>query len=153
MDSGVKMLQEVKGDWWKSILKADPVRPHIDIDFRITDNRQSFVLSENGIDADAVICVAFTNDVATTEEHLHELAGDEVAMLYTVWSHTHGAGRTIVNEMQEHLLENYPTVKRIVTLSPPTKMARRFHTNNGAFELQVNDDTVNYEYPILIFNH
>ena len=148
MDSGVKMLQEVKGDWWKSILKADPVRPHIDIDFRITDNRQSFVLSENGIDADAVICVAFTKDVATTEEHLHELAGDEVAMLYTVWSHKHGAGRIIVNEMQEHLLENYPNVKRIVTLSPPTKMARRFHTNNGAFELQVNNDTVNYEYQI-----
>jgi len=146
--SGEHMLHEVKGDWWKKILESDPVRPHIGTDFRITENRQSFVLSENGIDADAVICVAFTEDVATTEEDLHKLAGDKVAMLYTVWSHVHGAGRIIVSEMQEHLVDNYPNLERIVTLSPPTNMARRFHTNNGAFELQVNTDTVNYEYKI-----
>ena len=37
---------------------------------------------------------------------------------------------------------------RLVTLSPMTDMARRFHTKNGAKELRVNKDTVNYEYDI-----
>lgn len=141
------MLEQIKSDWWKGVLESDPVRPHISTDFRITENRQAFVLSENGVDADAVICVALTDDVAKTEQDL-ESSGESVAMLYTVWSHRHGAGRDIVNEMLEYVKVNLPKVERVVTLSPQTKMAKRFHLNNGAFELQVNEDTVNYEYPI-----
>lgn len=140
------MLEQIKGDWWRGVLESDPVRPHIPIDFRLTDNRESYVLSENGVDADAAICIAYTNDVAVTEDDLIN-KGDNVAMLYTVWSHKHGAGRIIVNEIFDYLTQN-TNVKRIVTLSPPTRMARRFHLNNGAIELQVNKDTVNFEYPI-----
>ena len=55
------MLEQIKGDWWRGVLESDPVRPHIPIDFRLTDNRESYVLSENGVDADAAICIAYTN--------------------------------------------------------------------------------------------
>ena len=37
----------------------------------------------------------------------------------------------------------------LVTLSPLTEMARNFHLNNGAEEIQVNDETQNFEYKII----
>ena len=42
--------------------------------------------------------------------------------------------------------ENY--LNRPITLSPLTEMARNFHLNNGAIELQVNEETQNFEYKI-----
>jgi len=39
-----------------------------------------------------------------------------------------------------------PNVKRFVTLSPPTELARRFHIRNGANIFRVNEQSVNYEY-------
>ena len=39
-------------------------------------------------------------------------------------------------------------LNRLITLSPLTEMARNFHLNNGAIELQVNEDTQNFEYEI-----
>ena len=39
-------------------------------------------------------------------------------------------------------------LNRLVTLSPLTTMAERFHLKNGAKLLQVNDDTQNFEYDI-----
>ena len=41
-----------------------------------------------------------------------------------------------------------PMTDRLVTLSPKTKMARRFHLNNGAVLLKENKYTDNYEYDI-----
>ena len=43
-------------------------------------------------------------------------------------------------------IRNKKTVKRFVTLSPCTEMARKFHLQNGAIELRQNEWTVNYEY-------
>ena len=43
-------------------------------------------------------------------------------------------------------------LNRLVTLSPLTEMARKFHLHNGAVELQVNEDqllkTLNINYKI-----
>ena len=39
-------------------------------------------------------------------------------------------------------------LNRLITLSPLTDMARNFHLRNGAIELQVNDETQNFEYKI-----
>ncbi len=55
-------------------------------------------------------------------------------------------GREIVFEAQKWLKEEMPEIKRYVTLSPLTEMARRFHLRNGAKELQVNSETQNFEY-------
>lgn len=142
------MIVEINSDWWKGLFKDDPVRPHIDWDHRISGNKRAFVLMhEDGIDARAVICCAFCDTVATTEAEL-DSAGDQVAMFYTVWSYDRGAGREIVFAVTDWIQQNMPTVNRFVTLSPPTDMARKFHTRNGAFELQDNTETVNYEYTI-----
>jgi hypothetical protein len=46
----------------------------------------------------------------------------------------------------ELIKNTMPDVKRFVTLSPMTDMARRFHLSNGAGVLQVNSTSVNYEY-------
>ena len=69
-------------------------------------------------------------------------------MFYTLWSYAPGAGRELALNIVDHVKNNFPHVKRIVTLSPKTEMARRFHLKNGAFELRVNPETINFEYPI-----
>ena len=40
-------------------------------------------------------------------------------------------------------------LNRLVTLSPLTEMATKFHTKNGAKLLQVNENTQNFEYKIV----
>ena len=143
------MLQEINSDWWAGLFKDDPVRPHIPASMRMTGNRKAFVLmAENCVDARAVICCSFCDEVATDELELLD-RGDDVAMFYTVWSYDKGAGREIIFKVTDWIKENKPTVKRFVTLSPKTEMARKFHLKNGAFELQENEDTINYEYPVL----
>ena len=39
-------------------------------------------------------------------------------------------------------------LSRLITLSPLTDMARKFHLKNGAKEVQVNLTTQNFEYDI-----
>jgi hypothetical protein len=68
-----------------------------------------------------------------------------IAVPYTVWSYQKGAGREIINQVLS-LMENHETVTRVVTLSPLTDMARKFHLRNNAIQLQVNETTANFEY-------
>lgn len=138
-------LKQISSDWYTGLFKDDPVRPHIPHSFRISQNRKSFVLvDDDDVTPRAVICTAFTDDVARTEQDL-TTAGN-TAMFYTVWSYDKGAGRDIVFAVTDWIKRNMPEVGRFVTLSPPTEMARRFHLSNGAVELQHNGDTVNFEY-------
>ena len=37
-------------------------------------------------------------------------------------------------------------LNRLITLSPLTEMARKFHLSNGAVQIQVNETTQNFEY-------
>ena len=39
-------------------------------------------------------------------------------------------------------------LNRLVTLSPLTEMATKFHLKNGAKLLQINENTQNFEYTI-----
>jgi TusA-related sulfurtransferase len=39
-------------------------------------------------------------------------------------------------------------LNRLVTLSPLTEMATKFHKNNGAKLIQINENTQNFEYKI-----
>ena len=140
------MIQIINSDWWSGLFKDDPVRPHIAPAKRMTGNKTSFVLThEDGIDARAVICAAFCNDVPTTEQDLDN-EGSTVVAFYTVWSYDRGAGKEIIEQATEWVKHNKPNVKRFVTLSPQTEMAHRFHTKNGAILLQENEHTRNYEY-------
>ena len=133
---------------WVGFSKDDPVRPHLNQLFRISENRTMFGLfNEDITECRAIVCVAFNNDVSTTENCLSN-AGNNVATFYTVWSYEKGAGREIILQTVNWIKQNKPEIKRFVTLSPKTEMARKFHTRNGAFELQENKDTINYEYEV-----
>jgi hypothetical protein len=139
----------------KKFIEQDPVRPHISLDWRFQENKEVYALYEDQYATEApvedenpkaIICLAYTNGIATTEKELENNDNPDTAMFYTVWSYEKGAGRKIVNAVSDLLLSKKPEIKRHVTLSPKTEMARKFHLSNGAIELQENQDTVNYEY-------
>lgn len=141
-----EMLVNVKDDFYLMHCKDDPVRPHIPLSKRIEENKEVYALTDDfSGNINAMICVAYTNDVPTTEYDLDN-KGDNVAVFYTVWSYAKGCGRLIVNDVAKHIKNSKPNVKRYVTLSPQTEMAEKFHLSNGATKLQTNPDTVNFEY-------
>jgi hypothetical protein len=106
------------------------------------------------------MCFGFTNnipksvkelDLMTRDAYLQSALRDQrigkIAIAYTVWSKKKGGGKLIVKEVFKMIKKsNY--LNRLITLSPLTKMARNFHLNNGAIELQVNKETQNFEYKI-----
>jgi hypothetical protein len=124
------------------ILSNDPVRPHIN---KIDTGKQVLVLD----DLSAVICICYCTQVPTTEEELEKFRDDtgSVAVAYTVWSSKKGAGRAIVNELLE-LMTNKIGVRRLVTLSPLTEMASKFHIRNGATKIGQSNTCQNFEYTI-----
>jgi len=145
------MLREIEDDELQ-LLDDDPVRPGVSIDEKI-DLGEVLVLENDGM-VDAVICIMFTNDIPTTENELLKLSKQltkdreqgSMAIFYTIWSYKKGSGRAIVIETLDWLKTNKPEIKRYITLSPLTDMARNFHLRNGAKEIQVNNTTQNFEY-------
>ena len=130
----------------------DPVRPELDLEFRLSPGRTVYALTEDG-EYKAAICLAYCNDVPTTVKELDKLSQatingthSSIAVAYTVWSKKPRAGRKIIMDLIE-IIKKDDTIRRVVTLSPKTAMAKRFHLNNGAFVLQLNTETDNYEYP------
>ena len=58
-----------------------------------------------------------------------------------------GGRKLIVKEVFKKIKKSNH-LNRLITLSPLTEMVRNLHLNNGAIELQVNQDTQNFEYKI-----
>ena len=141
-------IEKIIGDGLLGFLRDDPVRPLIPLTVRIADNKSAYVLfNDTDCCVDAVVCVAYTDRVLTEEKEIYEnCEKPTIAMFYTVWSYKSGAGRKIILKVRDMILKERPDIKRFVTLSPKTMMARKFHLRNGAIELQVNKDTVNFEY-------
>ena len=127
----------------------DPVRPELTEEFRIQPGRDVFALFDEDGNQSAVICVAYCGWIPTTVLELDKFTNvsGRIAVAYTVWSKAKGAGRLIVNQLLSYV-KNQTQIRRVVTLSPLTEMARNFHLKNGASELQVNEETVNYEYKL-----
>ena len=124
----------------------DPVRPALSNSFRVDKGRVVLSLS-NGETHAAFLCLAKTTEVPIDEETLDEYSdpSGSIGVPYAVWSYMPGAGKTLVKRIVSSAETKYG-VKRVVTLSPKTEMARNFHTKNGAKELSVNKDSVNFEY-------
>ena len=72
----------------------------------------------------------------------------KIAVAYTVWSKKKGGGKLIVKEVYKKIKKSNH-LSRLVTLSPLTEMAAKFHSRNGAKLLQINETTQNFEYKIL----
>ena len=141
--------------------KEDPVRPELDNKFRKDLGRKIFGL-KLGKDIVAVMCFAFTHEIPKTVEELDLMSKDafmqathragiqgQIAIAYTVWAKKRGGGKAIVNEVYKMVKDSHH-LNRLVTLSPLTEMARNFHTKNGAKELQVNEESQNFEYDITL---
>ena len=137
----------------------DPVRPELDNSFRRSYGRKIFGVKFKG-EIHAVMCFAFTNEIPKTVEELDKFSHDaflqsthrdqkvgKIAIAYTVWSKKKGGGKLIVKEVFKKIKKSNH-LNRLVTLSPLTEMASRFHTRNGAMLLQVNETTQNFEYQV-----
>ena len=131
------------------LIKGDPVRPLIPIEQRFT-NGEVWMLCNEQDDVEAVMCVSWQDFVPESEAELFQCRGDQptIAVFYTIWSLSPGAGQKMIFEAQKRLKHSHPWIERTVTLSPPTPLARKFHLRNGAFELKVNSTTVNFEYAL-----
>ena len=144
----------------KCDISDDPVRPELSNEFRTSYGRKIFgVKYQNEIHA--VMCFAFTNEIPKTVSQLDSLSKDaflqstnrgqqvgKIAIAYTVWSKKKGGGKLIVKEVYK-MIKKSNHLNRLITLSPLTEMARKFHLRNGAVELQVNDETQNFEYKVI----
>tara|TARA_Y100001970_G_C14130447_1_gene801398 strand:+ start:747 stop:1322 length:576 start_codon:yes stop_codon:yes gene_type:complete len=138
----------------------DPVRPELDNVFRRSYGRKIYgVKYKNEIHA--VMCFAYTNLIPKSVEELDKFSHDaflqsaqrdqnvgKIAVAYTVWSKKRGGGKLIVREVFKKIKKSNH-LNRLVTLSPLTEMATKFHTHNGAKLLQINETTQNFEYQVL----
>jgi hypothetical protein len=128
------------------VIKDDPVRPHIPLEQRINDAAEILILKA-GEEILAATCMQWLKDIPEDEQDLIDMGKDkEVAVFYTIWSYSPGAGQALIKAAAEWLLKDYKDIKNIVTLSPQTEMARKFHHKNGAKTLRENQTSVNYEY-------
>lgn len=128
------------------LIKDDPVRPHIPLEQRVNDAAEILMLKA-GEEVLAATCMQWLADIPEDEQDLVNLKGEkDVAVFYTIWSYSPGAGQKLIKAAADWLLKDYPEIKAIVTLSPQTEMAKRFHLKNGASIRRQNPTSVNYEY-------
>tara|TARA_B100000427_G_scaffold208916_1_gene174072 strand:+ start:21 stop:653 length:633 start_codon:yes stop_codon:yes gene_type:complete len=138
----------------------DPVRPELDNDFRTGYGRKIFGVKYKK-EIHAVMCFAYTNQIPTSVEELEKMSTDaflqstmrgqnvgKIAIAYTVWSKKKGGGKLIVKEVYKKIKKSNH-LNRLVTLSPLTEMASKFHSRNGAKLIQVNETTQNFEYKVM----
>ena len=124
----------------ETLIKKDPVRPHIPVEARLAPGREMY-----HIDKKAVICLVYIDRIPADEETLLCARTGNIAVAYTVWSLERGLGRQIVLDSLKIIQDTW-RFHRFVTLSPQTEMATKFHLNNGAELIHENALTNNFEY-------
>jgi hypothetical protein len=140
--------------------EEDPVRPELDNIFRRSYGRKIFGVKYSG-EIYAVMCFAYTNQIPKNVDELDKFSHDaylqsaqrdqnigKIAIAYTVWSKKKGGGKLIVKEVFKKIKKSNH-LNRLVTLSPLTEMATKFHSKNGAKLLQINKTTQNFEYKVI----
>ena len=141
-------------------IEEDPVRPELDNNFRTGYGRKIYGVEYLG-EIHAVMCFAYTDKVPKSVDELEKLStdaflqtamrdqsGGQIAIAYTVWSKKKGGGKLIVKEVFKKIKKSNH-LNRLVTLSPLTDMATKFHERNGAKLIQINETTQNFEYKVL----
>ena len=126
-------------------IQNDSVRPHIDAETRLAPGREMYHIDEK-----AFICLTFIDKVPVSEIEVFGSKVGNIAVAYTVWSLKKGLGRKIIFETQKRIKDTF-RFSRLVTLSPKTEMAMKFHLSNGATLLHELDHAYNFEYDIKHF--
>ena len=140
--------------------REDPVRPELDNNFRTGYGRKIYGVKYQD-EIHAVMCFAYTNEIPKSVEELEKLStdaflqsamrdqkGGQIAIAYTVWSKKKGGGKLIVKEVFKKIKKSNH-LNRLITLSPLTEMATKFHERNGAKLIQINENTQNFEYKVM----
>ena len=153
--NGAELIELKKCD-----TSEDPVRPELDNVFRRSYGRKIFGVKYKD-EIHAVMCFAYTNQIPKSINELDKFSHDaylqsaqrdqnigKIAIAYTVWSKKKGGGKLIVNEVFKKIKKSNH-LNRLITLSPLTEMATKFHSGNGAKLIQVNSNTQNFEYMII----
>ena len=141
-------------------VSEDPVRPELSLEFRQSHGRKIYGIKDEEGDIAAVMCFAFTHEIPKSVEDMDALSKDaamqavhragiqgDIAIAYTVWAKKKGGGKHMVNEVYKMIKES-SNLNRLVTLSPLTEMATKFHLKNGAKQVGKNLTTQNFEYDI-----
>lgn len=149
MKAATSILEYVtdKKELWESL---DPVRPDLDAEFKKKTGRSVVGLKGQDGKWKAFMCYARTFLIPKDINELDIFTAEDgnIVVPYTVWSHERGAGKKIIKELLKVSQNKHMGIDRVVTLSPLTEMARKFHTRNGAEEFRMNETTVNFEYSI-----
>ena len=137
--------------------KEDPVRPELDNSFRTSFGRKIYGVKYKE-EIHAIMCFAFTNKIPKTVKELDNFSKDaflqsalrdqkvgKIAIAYTVWSKKKGGGKLIVKEVFK-MIKKSNHLNRLITLSPLTDMAKKFHLRNKAKLISINETTQNFEY-------
>ena len=137
--------------------EEDPVRPELDNVFRRSYGRKIFGVKYGG-EIHAIMCFAYTNQIPKNVDELNKFSHDaylqsaqrdqnigQIAIAYTVWSKKKGGGKLIVKEVFK-MIKKSNHLNRLITLSPLTEMATKFHLRNKAKLISVNETTQNFEY-------
>jgi len=146
----MKYIIEIVNDRPELWRDGDPVRPELGVSYKTYPGRKVYGLRSEDGNYVAFCCVARTWEVPQDIMGLSRLTSEEgsVYVPYSVWSLRRGAGKIIINELLRIAREGDLGIKRVVTLSPTTEMARNFHIRNGAYEISSTTAIVNFEYPI-----
>jgi hypothetical protein len=153
------------------LIDDDPVRAKLfkDNSARFEDPFHVYaeVNNETGEIA-AVVCVIICKFVPQDEYQLKLIAMGKVTQIeeklaereemygelgtvlcpYSIWSYQKGHGRKLINNLLEAAPIMHPEVDAVITMSPHTHTAMKFHLSNGAGIFSSNEKTVNYEYEV-----
>jgi len=153
------------------LIDDDPVRAKLfkDNSARFEDPFHVYaeVNNETGEIA-AVVCVIICKFVPQDEYQLKLIAMGKVTQIeeklaereemygelgtvlcpYSIWSYQKGHGRQLINNLLEATPVMHPEVDAVITMSPHTHTAMKFHLSNGAGIFSSNEKTVNYEYEV-----
>lgn len=150
------MLRQLNTLECNQYVNDDPVRPHLDSQFRTSLGRKVYAWDVDG-DVQAICCLAFVFDTPKTEEDLELMSfhteGQPTIVPYTIWSYKPKAGTNLLLALIEKIKADYEDTPssyqpKIITLSPKTEMAMKFHLSNGARLISENENTNNFEYDI-----
>ena len=136
------MIRRLAAELADEYLLLDPVRPHIKPSVKNAPGREVYTL-----DSKAFICVAYCTSVPRNEEELLTSRIGPIAVPYTGWSLEKGTGRDIIFALRDLLQDTY-RVDRLVTLSPKSDEAKKFHLGLGAKLLRETDWANNFEYDL-----
>lgn len=125
-------------------IKDDPIRPSLSFEWRKSVGEVYYIGEEDN--PSAIVCVAMTTHIPEDTRDIALSKRGSFAIPYTVWSYKPRAGRRIIMDLRD--LAIHSGWERLVTMSPKTDMAHKFHIQNGAFLIKENETTRNYEYSL-----